>query len=519
MGLGVRVRGGAGALKMFNKFRDNFLLEIVAFTSGALVMVYEIIGSRILAPYIGTSTYVWTSLIGVILGALSLGYWLGGRMADRRPDLKILSAILLLAGGTVSLATLIHAVVLSWIGAASFGLELKSLIAALILFAPPSILFGFVTPYAVRLKLLSVADSGKTVGRLYAISTIGSISGTFTAGFFLLPFVGSVRTLYLIAGLLFALSIMVAPFKLSPANLFLLIIFPLAIAFNETFAYALHQSSELVDIDTEYNRIQVLRSEDKATGRPIRALVTDPFSTQSAMFVDGDDLALPYSHYYHLLRHFNQDFKRTLIIGGAAYSFPKEYLRTYPRKQIDVVEIDPQMTEIARKYFKLQDHPNLRIFHQDGRTFLNHLEAGKYDVILVDAFGTIYSVPFELTTSEAVAKMYDGLSENGVVLLNLVSAIEGKGSLFLQAEYKTYAEKFQNVYVFKVNKDRADDQRQNLILVASKSTNPQLSSNDVEIAKLLENRYEKPISVTVPALTDDLAAVEYYVSFVQGTQH
>ena len=151
----------------------KFILELTVFVCGALVMIYEIIGSRLLSPYIGASTYVWTSLIGVILGALSLGYWLGGRIADQRPDIKVLGAVVFLAGGLVSVTILLKDLILSFVAQMPFGLEVKSVVAALLLFAPASVLLGVVTPYAVKLKMSSPADSGKTVGRLYALSTVG----------------------------------------------------------------------------------------------------------------------------------------------------------------------------------------------------------------------------------------------------------------------------------------------------------------------------------------------------------
>ena len=153
----------------------SFALELTVFVCGALVMIYEITGSRLLSPFIGSSTYVWTSLIGVILAALSLGYWLGGKTADLKPDLKILASIIFLAGGTVAVTILFKDIVLSIVANSPMILELKSLVAALLLFAPASALLGFVTPYAVKLKMSSLADSGKTVGRLYALSTVGSI--------------------------------------------------------------------------------------------------------------------------------------------------------------------------------------------------------------------------------------------------------------------------------------------------------------------------------------------------------
>lgn len=497
---------------MLNNFRDKFLLEIVVFTSGALVMIYEIIGSRILAPYIGTSTYVWTSLIGVILASLSLGYWLGGKTADRKPDLRVLSGVMFAGAALLSVTVLLHSFVLSVISISSLGLELKSIVAALILFAPASVLFGFVTPYAVRLKMQRIEDAGKTVGRLYALSTVGSILGTFSAGFVLLPFVGSIRTLYLLTAILFALSLLLAPFKLSTVNVFVILLLPSAILLNEIFVYFLSKNYDLHDFDTEYSRIQVFNSTDVLTKKPIRVFATDPRSTQSAMFLDSNNLVSKYAQFYHLLRHFNPDFQNTLIIGGAGYSFPKEYLRAYPAKKIDVVEIDSQVTEIARHLFRLSDSPDLRIFHEDGRVFLNKIEKKKYDVVLIDAFGSLYSIPFQLTTREAVGQINKGLADDGVVIMNLISAVKGDGSLFLQAEYKTYAEIFPSVSIFKVNAEKADDVSQNLILVASKSAKVSLETSDEEISALLENLYEKPLEITVPAFTDDLAPVEYYNS-------
>lgn len=501
--------------EMLKNFREKFLLETVVFVSGALVMVYEIIGSRILAPFIGTSTYVWTSLIGVILGSLSLGYYLGGKTADEKPNLGILASVLFFAGAFLAATILLHNVVLATISQISLGLALKSIIAALLLFAPASILFGFVTPYAVRLKMNAVENAGKTVGRLYALSTVGSILGTFLAGFVLLPTMGSTRTLYLIAGILFALAFLVAPFALTPTKLFFLIMFPSALAFNEIYGYMMFRAFELHDIDTHYNRLQIYNTNDKRTNQPIRVLITDPLSTQSAMFLDSDELALNYSKYYHLLRYYKPDFEDSLIIGGAAYSFPKEYLRTYPGKNLDVVEIDPQMTEIARKFFRLQNNPNLNIIHEDGRIFLNKNEK-KYDAIFVDAFNSMYSIPFQLTTSEAVQRMNASLKDDGVVLLNMVSAVEGKGAMFLQAEYKTFAENFPRVEVFRAEPEKALNVTQNLILVAAK-TDKTAHAPDEKISALLKNKYENSIDSNLPVLTDDFAPVEYYISFAQQT--
>lgn len=494
----------------------NFILELTVFVCGALVMIYEITGSRLLSPYIGASTYVWTSLIGVILAALSLGYWFGGRVADRNPDIKILAFVIFLAGGLVSVTILLKDLILALIAESSVILEIKSVIAALLLFAPASILLGFVTPYAVKLKMSSLADTGKTVGRLYALSTVGSILGTFAAGFLLIPFVGSEKTLYLIGASLIGLSILLVPIALKPSNLMILILFVCGIGVNEFRSYYLLQTKELHDIDTEYSRVQIFKTKDNH-GIPIRALTIDPYFVQSGMFLDSDELVFDYARYYHLIRHFKPDFENTLMIGGAGYSFPKDYLKKYNNVAIDVVEIDPQMTQIAKRFFRLEENPRLKIIHQDGRIFLNQAETDKYDTVLMDAFGSLFSVPFQLTTLEAVRQINRVLKDDGIVIFNLGGAITGDASQFLQAELKTYQQIFPHVYLFKVNADYTDIQLQNLIIVALKTENPiSLQTNDAEIANLLEHLHSENPETNIQPLTDDLAPVEYYNSFAQS---
>ncbi len=530
------------------KFVNRFALETTVFVCGALVMVYEIIGSRIVSPFIGTSTYVWTSLIGVILASLSAGYWIGGRSADKKPDIKILASAIFMAGGAVSLMILLKDVILSMIGAANIGLGFKSVIAALLLFAPASVLLGFVTPFAVKLRMSALADSGKTVGRLYALSTVGSIAGTFAAGFLLIPFVGSTRTLYLIAGTLFALSILLAPFVFTRTSFIVLTLFVLGIAGSEISSYSLFRASNLHDIDTEYSRVQVFQTVDPKNGRAFQAMAIDPYFLQSAMYLDGDDPVFEYPRYYHLVSHFKPDHKRTLMIGGAGYTFPREYLRTYKESTMDVVEIDPRMTEIARKFFRLEDDPRLTITHQDGRTFLNSAETGIYDAVMMDAFSSLFSVPYQLTTLEAVQQIDRVLVDDGVVIFNLGSAIRGPGSRFLQAEFATYKQVFPNVFLFKVNPDRTDEQLQNLIIVAVKSSPPVLGGvagvspdgmvlsgsppdlrrggsvsltgwsadgvvpNDDKIAAMLATAYPADFHLERSVLTDDIAPIEYYNS-------
>lgn len=402
--------------------------------------------------------------------------------------------------------------ILTLISGLNVGLEIKSLIAALFLFAPASVFLGFVTPYAVKLKTKSVDQAGETVGRIYALSTIGSILGTFSAGFFLIPFVGSVRTLYLIAGSLFLLSILLIPFSFSRFKIAALIIFFFGVGFNEFYSLYLSQKLNFHDIDTEYSRIQVYDTTDDKNGRKKRVLKIDPFYYQSSMFLDNGETPTEYIKYYHLIKHFNPDFQKVLMIGGAGYSFPKEFLNAYPNAEIDVVEIDPQMTEIAKKHFRLKEYPRLKIFHQDGRVFLNQAENNKYDAVLIDAFTSLFSIPFQLTTIEAVNKIKFGLKDKGVVIVNIGGALKGNSSGFLRAELNTYRKAFTKVILIKTDKSKTDNEVQNWVLIASDSLQVE-SDESQEFESLLKNIYDEKIDLQYQILTDDLAPVEYFNSF------
>lgn len=491
-------------------------LEIAVFLCGALVMIYEINGSRIIAPFLGTSTYIWTSLIGVILAALSVGYWLGGKLADSRPDVKYLASILFAAGGLVSITILTKEIVLSLISDLYIGLEFKALAGAILLFAPASIAFGFVLPFAVRLRVLSLTESGSTVGRLYALSTLGSIAGTFLAGFLLIPFVGSVRTLYLIAGSLFVISIILAPFSATLKSITAILLFLISATASEGLSFFRYRQNAYRDFDTQYARLSVFEAVEPSSGKPIRVISNDPHFLQSAMFLEDDELVFDYTKYFHLANHFSPQMKSSLMIGGAGYSFPRDFIRKYPEAILDVVEIDPKMTDIARKYFRLNDNERMNIFHQDARVVLRNTESGKYDVVIMDAFGTLFSIPYHLTTQESMKDVRRVLTDKGILIMNLGGALSGRGSGFFRAELATLRSVFSEVRIFKVKDEKQLDEMQNLIIVAS---NQPLSDteNTGEYQTFLANEFRGVVEMNLPILTDDLAPVEYYNSFAQNS--
>lgn len=478
----------------------RFALEIIVFMTGAVVMTLEITASRLLAPYMGTSLPVWTSIIGVILASLAVGYWLGGRLADRRSDTHTLALLLLLPAGWILLIVLCNEPLLAaLVGNFRISLITLSTIATVLLLAGPSVLLGMVSPYAVKLKLQTLANAGSVVGRLGALATVGSIVGTFLAGSVLLSLLGTRSVFLLLAATLVLLSLLCGSMRRTQLALTLVIFLATA-----GLAFASTENPRRIDIDTDYSRIWVL--DDGV----VRTLYIGG-STHSAMFVSRpDSLVYEYTKYYRLAKHFRPDLTRTLMIGGGAYSYPKIFLREFPKASMDVVEIDPMVTDIARKHFELKDDPRLTIFHEDGRVFLNR-GGEQYDVIFGDAFGSYYSLPYQLTTLESVRRTYDLLTPNGLTIINTISSLEGRKSKFFRAEYHTLKKVFPHVYAFPVT---TDDPRvvQNIMLVAAKGTDSlPLHSDNPEFDEMLQKNWQKPISDDLPILTDDFAPVDQYI--------
>jgi len=493
---------------------NKYILEITVFLCGAVVMIFELVGSRILGPYFGTSIFVWTGLIGVILGSLSLGYYIGGKIADKKPSFTRLSMIIFLAAVFIGLTIFIKDFLLLGFQTNFTDSRTASMLASLILFLPASVLLGIVSPYAVKLKMKNLDTSGSTVGNLYAISTAGSIIGTFLSGFYLIPQFGTNKLLIILSITLIVVSLILALKKNTKIKLGILIVF-IASWYAINWFNSMYEKTGFIDVDTAYNRIWIYDHTDKRTKRPAKIMGINN-ENHSSMFLESDELVNEYTKYYHLAKHFNPNFKETLMLGGAGYSYPKDFLRKYTEAKLDVIEIDPKITELAKKYFKLKENPKLTIYHEDGRVYLNKTKK-KYDVIFGDAFGSRYSLPYQLTTKEAVQKKFDILNNDGVVVLNIISSIEGETGQFLRAEYATYKSIFPQVYLFPVANPGNGYEVQNIMLVALKSKYKEenmFNDSDKKLNEYLQHLWKMEIDTDVPILTDDFAPVDYYINKV-----
>lgn len=489
----------------------RYTLELTVFICGAITMIIEIAGARLVAPYLGTSITVWSSLIGIVLGSLSAGYWLGGKLADQRPQEGVLSAIILSSAVATALIVPVNAYMVPSAIDSLGDLRSQAVSAAILLFVPSTFLLGMISPYAAKLKLKALETSAQTIGNLYAISTLGSITGTFLAGFVLIQYVGTRSILMWLAFALALTSIIVYAQKLWPARTAALVL--IAALSISSYPFPVAGATEVSDSDTRYSRVLIYDKNDTQNNKTIREMLIGN-EHSSARYLDSDELVYEYTKFYDLANHFNPDINKGLLIGGAGFSYARHFLATHPNASLDVAEIDPGVTDLARDFFGLTDNARLTIHHQDGRIFLNQA-AGSYDAIYGDAFQS-YSPPFQLTTVEAARRMHDILSEQGVVVLNIISTLKGSGSDLLYAEYNTYKEVFPQVYIIPVYGLISPESPQNVMVVALKSsTEPSWIDSDPEQQARLDKRLVEPFPALPPVLTDDFAPTDRYMMPIQ----
>ena len=386
-------------------------LGVVVFVAGCATLATEIGASRLLAPYFGSSTVVWANIIGLILLYLSVGYWLGGKLADRRPEPALLGKLILVAAVFVAATPFVARPILDraleGFDAISAGVVVGSFFAALGLFAVPVTLLGMVSPYAIRLALPSVAEAGAVAGRLYALSTVGSILGTFLSAIVAIPLIGTRRTLVVCAVLLAGSAALLLGRRWLPlaAAMALLLLVP---------AGAVKARSGLLfETESQYQYIQVVESVDGSRELQLNEGVAvhslwRPSSPLTGRVWDLFLLAPPLA---------GREVERMLVIGNAGGTVARAYGFLYPRVEIDGVEIDPEVSEAGRRWLGMGDNPRLHVIDADGRPFLE-LTDERYDVVVVDAYRQPY-IPFYLATREFFALARAHLRPGGVLVLNV----------------------------------------------------------------------------------------------------
>jgi len=483
-------------------------LMLTAFLSGAILMALELVGSRLLAPYFGGSIFVWGSLIGVFLAALSTGYYLGGRLVDRWPSARLLAALLLAAGLYVLLLPHYGEALCDRIALRDYGARAGPLIACALLFFLPGALMGVTSPFVVRLSAHAVEVVGRTAGAVYAASTIGSIAGTLGTAFYLIPAVGTRTALYLVAGGL-VLTSLIAAAKRQPrlTNAVGAAVLALLLA-----SAASAKERILLERDSAYHRLYVTEDEN------YRWLRADNVWHTRMNLRDPHGRGLSYTDYADLAFLFNPQIRKVLVIGLGGGTIPKRFVRDYPQVSVVAVEIDPDVIKLAARYFDVHADRRLTIRESDGRMFLRRTTA-KWDLIVLDAYYAD-SVPFFLATREFFDLARSRLSPGGVLMNNVVGMPSGPRSGFFRSVYRTMRLTFPQVYAFQVPDGgrwrnleifgvNSQDPVTMATLRARAGTTQGTAPKDAALTRRLDTYLGAGIAVDdVPTLSDDYAPVD-----------
>jgi spermidine synthase len=400
------------------------IVRAIAFVVGAGSLGAEIAAARLLAPYFGASTIIWANTIATVLVALSVGYAVGGKLADRRADVRGLCRIVLAASVLLALVPIgadpFLRLAVDALGGLSVGGFVGSLAAVLVLVAVPVLLLGTVAPYANRLSLASVEDTGTVTGRLYAISTAGSLLGTFASALLLIPLIGTHRTFLVFA---LALALVAAPwaggrrFLLVPAAVGALFALP-----QPAIGAGVAEARVIYATETPYQYARVLQF---------------PSGERWLQLNEGVAIHSVYRPWSYLTGGYWDDFltlpladglgvpKRIAILGDAAGTVARAYGYYFPGTRVDGVELDGELTAIGRRYFDLRG-PRLHLYTADARPWLAATSA-RYDAIFLDAYRQPY-IPFYLLTHEFFAAVRAHLHRGGAVIVN-VGHIPGSDSL------------------------------------------------------------------------------------------
>ncbi len=454
--LPAQQRGVLPAEQLAHSRVTGTVLLLLVFFGGASVMTVEMSASRLLAPYFGTSLFIWANLIGLVMIYLTLGYWLGGRLADRFPRHSFLYGLTAVAGFAVGLIPVLSRPILSWslegFSDYSVGVFYSSLVGVILLFSVPLILLGFVSPFAIRLRSVGVAHAGMTAGGVSALSTLGSILGTFIPVFFLIPYIGTAATLYTAGVVLLVFSILglVVTGAMRPAAVYagmLLVVLGLALFVQGGLIKPPQRGQLIYEKESAYNYIQVVQE-----GTRTMLMLNEGHAVHSIYDTANLLTGGPWD-YWLIAPYFNKNFspsdmKGMAMIGSAAGTAMRQYDTVYPGVPVDGVEIDPEIVAIGEQYFGMDKLKNATTHEEDGRTYLQTDGKNKrWTVVGIDAYRQPY-IPFHLTTKEFFQEVSGHLTPDGVAMINAGRTADD--TRLVDALANTMLQVFSNVYVIDV---------------------------------------------------------------------
>lgn len=443
----------------------NKILPIIVFFTGACILIIELVAIRILAPYFGNTMFTVSSVLSVILVALSLGYYFGGKMADKYPNLNYFFTILTMSGILVLLFYFLSLFILPVISQ-TIPITYGPLISSILLFLFPAILLGFLSPYAIKLQnsLSPTVGIGSVSGVIFFWSTLGSIVGSLATGFFLIPNFGADK-IFIYSGLFLFFLGSIPLIYLRFKRIYLIIFLIISLIF---FGFLNRKDYQLevgtvFQKDGKYEKITI--KDDIYEGRPTRFFMQDK-SLSGAMFLDTDDyrdMTYGYTKYYSLYKILDTKPTNLLVLGGGIYTVPKALQSELPEAIIDVVDIEPMLLDLAQQYFNVIPTDKLNTYTVDGRRFLQESDQ-RYDFIFSDVYSSLFSIPYQFTTIEFFNLAKDHLEEDGIFVANLIGNLSRIDESLIFTIFNTFRQVFPNSYLFAVEEPNGID-LQNIMMV------------------------------------------------------
>jgi len=505
---------------------------VTVFISSACIMVLELVAGRIIARHLGSSLYTWTSVIGVVLAGITIGNYLGGRIADRLPARKALSVLLGISSVTCVVVIILNNLVGEWLWLWKLSWPVHIFIHVSLVFILPSTLLGTISPVVAKTALDKGLPTGRTVGDIYACSAAGSIVGTFLTGFYLIAALGTITIIWIVAAVLLLMAVLYwAGLRVLYVWAAIFVVLMTMAAAPSEWAESLGSSlalreqpdlSILYEDESQYCYIavqQISKNPDR------RKFIEDKLVHSEVIMNDVLNLQYFYLKIYAgLTEGLTRDKFSVMAIGGGGYVYPRYVEKRWPGSRIDVIEIDPAVTEAAIQAFGLDRNSSINTITMDARNYVDELlnkqrngeEIPRYNFIYEDAFND-YSVPFQLVTKEFNDKIAKILTDDGVYMMNIIDIFDS--GQFLGAVINTLEETFPYVHVV-VDYVTLPSIRGTYVLVAAKSYfDPEsiLSRYDKNLKLRCLNEsdknYLKERSGGV-VLTDDYAPVENMLALV-----
>ncbi|MDP3449835.1 MAG: fused MFS/spermidine synthase, partial [Anaerolineaceae bacterium] len=398
-------------------------LYVIVFVSGLVSLAVEFAASRLLGNYFGTSNLVWVSIVGLILIYLTAGYFIGGAWADRSPKHETLFMILSWAALAVGLIPLASRPILRLASNAFDELQLGALfgsfVVVMVLFVIPVTLIGMASPFAIRLAITDTQQVGKISGRIYAISTLGSFTGTFVPTLLLIPTIGTYRTFLVLASLLMLFAFIGLFISSGWRKLLRYVWMPLVIV--ALFIWGVPGTDKnttglVYETESSYNYIQVIEKDEFTMLRLNEGQGVHSIYKADQLFFNGPWEQVVAAPFFNSAPMAPDQITDIAIIGLAAGTTVRDAALVFPNAVIDGIEIDPKIVEVGRKYFDM-NYPNLNVIIQDGRWAIKN-STKKYDIISVDAYRPPY-IPWHMTTQEFFLILKDHLKEDGVMVINI----------------------------------------------------------------------------------------------------